>query len=102
MIPDVQRKTFLNDRKGSVAGRKPPTSSAGKSGTRHPQGDHLPGNWEFALRGIYKGKDRSVDETQFFFHWDYLNETMRKTAPLRADQVGFYMIGVTNPNLAGK
>jgi putative ABC transport system permease protein len=34
------------------------------------------------------------------FHWDYLNETMKKTVPRRADQVGFYMIGVTHPDLA--
>jgi len=34
------------------------------------------------------------------FHWNYLNETMKKTVPRRADQVGFYMIGVTNKDLA--
>jgi putative ABC transport system permease protein len=30
------------------------------------------------------------------FHWDYLNETMRKTAPRRADYVGVYIVGVDN------
>ena len=44
------------------------------------KGTIFPGNWEFTIRGIYRAEDRSVDETQFFFHWDYLNETMRKTA----------------------
>ncbi len=36
------------------------------------------------------------------FHWDYLNETMKKTAPQRADQVGFYMIEVERPDLAAR
>jgi putative ABC transport system permease protein len=31
------------------------------------------------------------------FHWDYLNESLKKTAPTRADQVGFYMIGIEDP-----
>lgn len=34
-----------------------------------------------------------MDESQFFFHWDYLNEALRKTFPSRADRVGFYRIG---------
>ncbi len=52
------------------------------------------------MRGIYRGRDETVDETQFFFHWDYLNETMKRVSPGRADQVGFYMIAVTRPDLA--
>ena len=36
----------------------------------------------------------------FFFHWDYLNETMKRVSPGRADQVGFYMIAVTRPDVA--
>jgi putative ABC transport system permease protein len=55
-----------------------------------------PGNWEFVLRGIYKGRDKNSDESQFFFHFDYLNETLKKTAPARADQVGYYIMEVTN------
>ncbi len=103
VIPDLQRTTFLNDRKGAVAGRKIAEKFGWKVGdTVTLKGTIFPGNWEFTIRGIYKGRDRSVDETQLFFHWDYLNETMKKTAPRRADQVGFYMIGITNPNLAGE
>ncbi len=52
------------------------------------------------LRGIYKGRDKNTDESQFFFHWDYLNETLKKKSPGRADQVGFYMVGVTKPELS--
>jgi putative ABC transport system permease protein len=103
IIPDLQRATFLNDRKGAVVGKKIADKFGWKVGdTVTLKGTIFPGNWEFTIRGIYRGKDRSVDETQFFFHWDYLNETMKKTAARRADQAGYYIIGIANPNLAGE
>jgi len=93
------REAFLRDRKGAVAGRKLVEKYRWKVGDTIPlQGTIFPGNWELILRGIYRGRDENVDETQFFFHWDYLNETLRKTTPSRADRVGFYMIGVDHPN----
>ena len=93
------REAFLRDRKGAVAGRKLVEKYRWKVGDTIPlQGTIFPGNWELILRGIYRGRDENVDETQFFFHWDYLNETLRKTAPSRADRLGFFMIGVDHPN----
>jgi putative ABC transport system permease protein len=103
ILPDLQRATFLNDRKGAVVGKKTAIRFGWKLGdTITLKGTIFPGNWEFTIRGIYRGRDRSVDETQFFFHWDYLNETLKKTTSRRADQVGYYIIGITNPNLAGE
>ena len=32
--------------------------------------------WEFTIDGIYDATAKGVDKTQFFFHYDYLNETM--------------------------
>jgi putative ABC transport system permease protein len=99
ILPLEQRQAFLRDRKGAVAGRKLVEKYRWKMGDLIPlQGTIFPGNWEFVLRGMYRGRDENVDETQFFFHWDYLNEGLRKTAPSRADRVGFYMIGVDHPN----
>ena len=54
------------------------------------------------LRAIYRGRDKNTDETHFVFHFDYLNETMKKTAPGRADQVGFYFIGIKRPERAAE
>ena len=103
LIPDMQRASFLSDRKGAVAGKKVADKFGWKVGdTVTLKGTIFPGNWEFTIRGIYRGKDRSVDETQFFFHWDYLDETMKKTTPRRAGQAGYYIIGIANPNLAGE
>ncbi len=44
------------------------------------------GNWDFVLRGIYHGRDETIDETQFFFHWDYLNEVIKQRTTTWADQ----------------
>ncbi len=99
ILSPEQRRAFLRDRKGAVAGKALAEKFKWKVGDLIPlQGTIFPGNWEFILRGIYRGRDENVDETQFFFHWDYLNETLRKTFPSRADRVGFYMIGVDHPN----
>ncbi len=99
ILSPEQRQAFLRDRKGAAAGKKLAERFKWKIGDLIPlQGTIFPGNWEFVLRGIYRGRDENVDETQFFFHWDYLNETLRKTVPSRADRVGFYMIGVDHPN----
>ena len=101
VLSPEQREAFLRDRKSFVAGRKLAERFKWKLGdTVTLRGTIFPGNWEFVLRGIYHGRDETVDETQFFFHWDYLNETLKKTAPTRADQVGWYMIGVTRPDRA--
>ena len=99
ILSPEQRQAFLRDRKGAVAGKKLAERFKWKIGNLITlQGTIFPGNWDFVLRGIYRGRDENVDETQFFFHWDYLNETLRKTVPSRADRVGFYMIGVDHPN----
>ncbi len=103
VLSPEERTEFLRDRKACVAGRKIARKFGWKIGdTITLKGTIFPGNWEFVLRGIYEGRDKSTDETQFFFHWDYLNETLKKVMPRRADQVGFYMIGVTSPSVAAE
>jgi putative ABC transport system permease protein len=37
-----------------------------------------------------------------FFHWDYLNETLKKIAPDMADKVGWFMVTVARPDLAAQ
>lgn len=103
VLPADHYAAFVRDRKGAVAGRKLAAKYGWKTGdTITLKGTIFPGNWEFVLRGIYKGRDNTVDETMFIFQWDYLNESLKKTAPLRSGQVGFYMIGITNPNRAAE
>ena len=103
ILPPAEREAFLRDRKAFFAGRKLVERFHWRIGDIITlKGTIYPGNWEFVLRGIYHGRDQNTDETIFYFHWDYLNETMKKTTPALADQVGFYIIGVTNPNRAAE
>jgi putative ABC transport system permease protein len=103
VVPPDQKETFLRDRKGCVAGRKLIERYRWKIGDIIPlKSAVFPGNWEFVLRGIYHGRDESTDERLFFFHWDYMNEALKKTAPRRADQVGWYVVEVKDPNRAAE
>jgi putative ABC transport system permease protein len=101
IIPPGQMAAFLRDRKGAVAGRKLANRYGWKIGDIITlKGTIFPGNWDFNLRGIYRGRDRTVDETAFFFQWDYLNEALKKTGRTWADQVGWYMVEIADPNIA--
>jgi putative ABC transport system permease protein len=65
------------------------------------EGDIYPGQWEFVIRGIYTAKNKTTDTSQMLFHWEYLNERMEQEAPTRANEVGWYIIRVENPQYAG-
>ncbi len=101
ILPENQKNAFFRDRKGAVAGRKTAERFGWKLGDLVTlKGTIFPGNWDFVIRGIYRGAQKSTDETQFLFHWDYLNESLKKTAPYRADKVGWFLVGVTSPDVA--
>ncbi len=101
IIPPDHMSAFLRDRKGAVAGRKLVERFGWELGDIITlKGTIFPGNWDFNLRGIYKGRDETVDETAFFFQWDYLNEALKKAGRSWTDQVGWYMIEIKDPNLA--
>lgn len=98
VIPADQMAIFLRERNACLVGRKLAAKYQWKIGEVIPlRGVIFPGNWEFVLRGIYRGNQQNVDETQFFFHWDYLNEQVKKVSPVRANQVGWYVIQLRDP-----
>ncbi len=101
VIPEDQKVAFFQDRRGCAAGR----TLAQRYGWR--VGDAIilkgtinPGEWRFIIRAIYTGADPQTDESRFFFHWDYLNESLKKSASSRADTVGWFLIKVARPELA--
>ena len=101
VLPENQKAEFFRDRRGFIAGRKLVQRFGWHLGDIVTlKGTIYPGNWDFVLRGIYHGRDKNVDETQFIFRWDYLNEIVKKIYPSMANQVGFYMIGVTDSHLS--
>jgi putative ABC transport system permease protein len=103
VLPQDQKEAFFRDRRGCFVGRKLAERFHWKIGDIITlKGTIFPGNWAFVLRGIYYGRNENADETVFFFHWDYLNEVLKKRGSIFADQVGFYMIGVKDPNRAAE
>ena len=101
IIPSEQMAAFLRDRKGAVAGRKLVERFGWKIGDIVTlKGTIFPGNWDFVIRGIYRGRDNTVDETAFFFQWEYLNETLKKAGRSWTDKAGWYLIEIKDPHIA--
>jgi len=102
IIPPDDREVFLKDQKGCVIGKKLAARFGWKIGDLVTlKGTIFLGNWDFVVRGIYQGRDKDTDESQLFFHWKYLNEIQKKALPNWTDKVGYYMIGVTRPEISG-
>ena len=67
VLEPLQKKTFLADRKGFVAGRKLAAKYGWKLGdTVTLKGTIYPGNWDFVLRALYHGRDETVDRDAVF------------------------------------
>lgn len=103
VVREEQMKEFQRDRKGAIIGRKLAQTYGFEVGDVVPlRGTIYPGTWSFVVRGIYDGAAKSTDESQFYFHWDYLNESMKKLAGRRADSVGIYIMNIASPDLAAE
>lgn len=101
LVPKDQLDTFRKQRNSCVVGQKLADQHGFKIGDVIPiTGDIYPGSWEFTVVGIYKGKDKTADETQMFFNWEYLNERNRQVNSFATDQVGWYIVQIKNPNEA--
>lgn len=95
VVAPEQMRAFRLDRRGAIVGRKLANRYGWKIGDVIPlKGTIYPGTWEFVVRGIYSGRHANTDEGQFLFQWDYLNERLKQTSPLRANAVGIYLIGI--------
>jgi putative ABC transport system permease protein len=94
VISDGEWKTFAGDRQGAIAGKGLAQRFGWKVGDRIPiRGTIYPGTWEFNLDGIYDGKRAQDDTTQFWFHWDFLEERA-----FQKGNVGWYVVRVNNPD----
>jgi putative ABC transport system permease protein len=103
VVPDSAKEAFERERNSAIAGQRLAERFGWKIGDVIPlQGTIFPGKVELVLRGIYKGARTNVDETVFFFKWDYLNEILKKTLPDRADKVGWYVIRVKDADRAAE
>jgi putative ABC transport system permease protein len=95
VVPNDQWQAFLTDKEGAIVGESLAERFKWKIGDRIPvKGTIFPGNWEFNIRGIYRGRRVQDDTTQFWFRWDYLDE--RKA--FGKGMVGWYTVRIANPD----
>ena len=62
------------------------------------EGDVYPGQWPFVVRAIYQPRDQTVDPSIMMFHHKYVDERLRREAPNRAGNIGWYIVRIANPD----
>jgi putative ABC transport system permease protein len=101
VAPD-QVRAWLADRQGALVGRDVATRYGWKVGDKVPIQATIwqpkEGNtWFFNVDAIYDG-DKTVDKTNFFFRYEYLDENRRGAY----GQVGWYIIKIADPSHAAE
>lgn len=96
-----ERTAFMHDRKSAMVGRKIAEQYGWKLGDTIPlRGTIYSGSWNFTVRCIYHGADAATDETQFFFHYDHLNETLKQRGDQRVNTVGIFLTHIKDAQRA--
>lgn len=87
---------WLADKKGAIIGDVLAKKLNLKVGDKYTlQGSIYPGDWEFQIDGIYTAARKSLDRSQFLFHWSYLNDSIPEG---RRDTIGWVMTRVEDPS----
>ena len=94
---------FKRDRRGAMVGRLLADKYGWKVGdTITLKGAIYPGNWDFNVRGIYEPADETTITRQLYFHWDYLNELLKKKFPRRAEYAGVFIVQIADGSRAAE
>ncbi|UCF06767.1 MAG: ABC transporter permease [bacterium] len=97
LIPDEQWDTFLEDRQAALVGKDLAKRFGWKVGDRVPlEGTIWQGVWEFNVRGIYDVSTKDLPTSDFWFHYDYLEEQR----PFLKGTTGWYTVRVTDPSMS--
>lgn len=103
LLPEDQKQAWFADREGVIVGRKTAEHYGWKVGDRIPvQAPYFYRKtdnsrlWEFNIRGIYDGKEKGTDTTQFLFHYDYFDEARQYGKGI----VGWYVVRIADPSQA--
>lgn len=98
-VPADQLARFRKERNACIIGRKLAEQHGFKIGDLITmEGDIFPGRWEWVVRGIYTGRDQTVDETQMHFQWTYLYEQVQQREPGRPVDAGWFILRVDPPD----
>jgi putative ABC transport system permease protein len=96
VVPPDQLADWKRERTAAIAGEGLANEFGWKIGDQVTlKGTIYPGDWEFVIRGIYRGDNDTVDKRQFFFHWDCLDERNF----MGRGNVGVYIVQVRDADL---
>jgi len=104
ILSDEHKAAWLETRSGVIAGRGLVERFGWKLGDRIPINATIwikkdgGRTWEFDLVGIYDGAEKGTDTSQFFFRYDFFDETRAGGT----GQVGWYTVRVTDPDKAAE
>jgi putative ABC transport system permease protein len=104
LLDEERKRAWRDNRIGAVAGRKLAERFGWEVGDRIPLQGTIwrksdgTSTWEFVLDGIYEGAEPGVDETLFFFHFDYFDESHSFGGGL----VGWYVFRIDDPERAAE
>ncbi|HSN19584.1 MAG TPA: FtsX-like permease family protein [Usitatibacter sp.] len=94
---------WKKDRTGAMIGRQLASQHGFRVGDTIPlKGTIFPGLWEFHVDGIFDGRDDTTITRQMYFHWDYLNEQMKRQFPKRAEYAGLFVVQIDDPGRAAE
>lgn len=94
VAPDAMAR-WREDRRGALVGDVLARKMGWRVGDRVVlRGSIYPGDWEFNIAGLYEATQRSVDRSQFVFHYRYLNESIPAA---RRDEIGWMVARIGDP-----
>ena len=104
VISDEQKAAWLATRSGALVGRGTMERFGWKLGDRIPINatiwTKMDGGrtWEFDIVAVYDGAEKGTDTSQFFFRYDFFDETRMNGKGL----VGWYTVRVSDPDRAAE
>lgn len=101
-VPDNQWDTFLKDRQGAIVGARTAERFGWKVGDRISikAPPYFGGQgWQFNIDGIYHGQLRTDDESQFWFQWEYFEQS---APPNFKNMAGWYEVKLDSPDDASR
>ncbi len=104
IVSDEQKAAWLATRSGALVGRKTMERFGWKLGDRIPINATIwtkedgGRTWEFDIVAVYDGAEKGTDTSQFFFRYDFFDETRASGKGL----VGWYTVRVTDPDRAAE
>ena len=105
VLDENEREAWLNTRTGAIAGRQIAERYGWQIGDKVPitatiwtmaDGSQT---WDFDLVGIYDAGEKGTDTTQFFFRYDYFDESRPDWGK---GQVGWYTVRIDDPERAAE